>query len=428
MRLWESRRRETLTLPQGDRWLYAKVDPIFDEAGEITGAVHAISDITNYYQAMQQIQNLNTLLRATKNINEAFLRIKNEKQLFQHTCDQLVGIPYVRFAWVGLVEPVNFEIKPVAWAGHEESYLSSIKVTWDDSSHGQGPGGRSIKTHEPAVINDIESDPHFLPWRNEALKRGYAAMVALPLLYDKEPLGAIMVYSGTKHAFQEEEFEFLKQVASDIAVGIKSLRLEQEVIQNLIKVQITMMQTVESIATMAELRDPYTAGHQRRVTRLACALAQEMNLSENTIECIRVAGFLHDIGKIVVPAEILSKPGQLSAYELQMIRIHPQAGYDILKKIDFPWPVAQIVLQHHERINGSGYPQGLKGPDILQEAKILAVADVMEAMAAHRPYRPALGIEAALEEINGNKGVLYDPEVVNACVILFTEHRFGFEG
>ena len=217
-----------------------------------------------------------------------------------------------------------------------------------------------------------------------------------------------------------KNWDFLQQVAGDIAVGVRSLRLEQELIASLIKMQVMMIQTIEAIAAMAELRDPYTAGHQQRVTRLALALAQEMGLAPDRTEGLRVASLIHDIGKIVVPAEILNKPGKLNDYEMNIIKTHSEAGHDILKKIDFPWPVAQIVLQHHERLNGSGYPQGLQGADILQEAKILAVADVVEAMASHRPYRPTLGVEAALEEITKHKGNLYDPEVVDACVTLFS--------
>jgi putative nucleotidyltransferase with HDIG domain len=188
-----------------------------------------------------------------------------------------------------------------------------------------------------------------------------------------------------------------------------------------------MQQTVETMAGLVEARDPYTAGHQQRVTYLACAIAAEMGLDPDRLQGLRVACFLHDIGKIVVPADILSKPGKISEMEFNIIKAHPQVGIDILKKIHFPWPVAQIVFQHHERLDGSGYPAGLKGEEILLESRILAVADVVEAMASHRPYRAALGIDKALEEISGMKGVLYDPEVVDACLKLFTGKGFKFE-
>jgi len=183
----------------------------------------------------------------------------------------------------------------------------------------------------------------------------------------------------------------------------------------------------KAIALTTELRDPYTSGHQQRVTRLACAIAKEMGLNEEVIEEIRVAGSLHDIGKMHIPSEILTKPGKLSKIEFDMIKTHPKAGYDILKTIEFPWPIAPIVLQHHERTDGSGYPSGLSAKDIFLEARILAVADVVEAMASHRPYRPAQGLDKALEEISQKRGGLYDPEVVDACLKLFTEKKFEFE-
>jgi HD-GYP domain-containing protein (c-di-GMP phosphodiesterase class II) len=185
--------------------------------------------------------------------------------------------------------------------------------------------------------------------------------------------------------------------------------------------------TVSALASVAEVRDPYTAGHQQRVTRLAVAIATEMGLPQEQIEGIHVAGSLHDVGKLYVPAEILSKPGRLSEVEFNLVKLHSQAGYDVLKNVEFPWPIAQIVLQHHERLDGSGYPQGLKGEDILLEAKILAVADVVEAMASHRPYRPALGIGQALDEIAQKSGILYDSKVVDACFRLFYDKEFKLD-
>jgi PAS domain S-box-containing protein len=190
----------------------------------------------------------------------------------------------------------------------------------------------------------------------------------------------------------------------------------------------TLSQTIDAIAAMVEARDPYTAGHQRRVAALACAIAGEMGFSADRIHGLELAATIHDLGKIHIPAEILSKPGHLNKIEFELIKGHAQAGYDIIKDVQFHWwPVAEMVLQHHERLDGSGYPQGLKGEQILLEAKILAVADVVEAMVSHRPYRPGLGVDAALEEITRNSGVLYDPEVVDSCIALFRENKFNFE-
>ena len=185
--------------------------------------------------------------------------------------------------------------------------------------------------------------------------------------------------------------------------------------------------TIQALVAMVEMRDPYTSGHQRRVANLAPAIAAEMGLSSELIEGIRMAGAIHDIGKIAVPAEILSKPGKITETEFEMIKAHSQIGYNILKEIEFPWPIAKIVLQHQERIDGSGYPAGLSDGKIILEARILAVADVVEAMSSHRPYRPALGIDTALEGIFKNRDILYDSDVVDACVKLFRERGFKFE-
>ena len=205
----------------------------------------------------------------------------------------------------------------------------------------------------------------------------------------------------------------------------KRMQLElQHSFENLKKV---MNSTVLAITMTIEKRDPYTSGHQQRVADLSRNIAREIGLSDDEIEGIYIAAAIHDLGKISLPAEILSKPVKLSDIEVSLIQAHSQTGYDILKGIEFPWPIAQIVHQHHERMNGSGYPRGLRGNKILPEARILAVADVVEAMASHRPYHPAQPIEMALDEISDNKGKLYDPEVVDACLKLFKKKDFKLE-
>jgi PAS domain S-box-containing protein/putative nucleotidyltransferase with HDIG domain len=201
----------------------------------------------------------------------------------------------------------------------------------------------------------------------------------------------------------------------------------EELKQTLEKLRKSLTATIEAMSVLVEIRDPYTAGHQRRVTALACAIAEEMGFPGETIETIRVAASIHDIGKMSVPAEILSKPTRLSDIERSLIQVHPQAGYDILKDVALPSPVAEIVLQHHERLDGSGYPRGLRDGEILPEACVVVVADVVEAISSHRPYRPALGIDAALEEIRQNRGSLYDGGVVDACLKLFSQKAFRLE-
>ncbi len=201
---------------------------------------------------------------------------------------------------------------------------------------------------------------------------------------------------------------------------------ERERLASAARLEQSLMQTIGAIAATVEARDPYTAGHQRRVALLARAIAQDMGLSEDEIRGLYLAATIHDLGKIHIPAEILSKPTRLRPVEFDLIRTHPQTGYDIIKDAQFPWPIAQIVLQHHERLDGSGYPQGLRADRMLFEAKILAVADVVEAMSTDRPYRPGFGLDAALEEIKAQRGVLYDEAVVDSCLKLFREQGFVF--
>ena len=275
----------------------------------------------------------------------------------------------------------------------------------------------------------------YLRGGEEAFKRGYAASIALPLLKgDKTVFGSLTVYAAEANTFTSTEIDLLEEMAADLAFGVLTMhtRHERDLAllknqQQLVQLQNNLEDTVKAIATIVEMRDPYTAGHQVRVADLAVAIAKQMELPNEQIHAIHLAGMVHDVGKIKVPAEILSKPGRINDLELGLIKVHAQAGYDILKGIDFPWPIAQMVLQHHERFDGSGYPQGLKGDDILLEARILSVADVVEAMSSHRPYRPGLGNDAAMEEITKNRGKFYDPQVVDACLALFREQHYAFQ-
>ncbi len=226
----------------------------------------------------------------------------------------------------------------------------------------------------------------------------------------------------------EKRTEELSKVNEELSGKVIETRRAEDQLQNTLeRLEKALEGTVRAMSLTIEMRDLYTAGHQRRVSSLAVAIAEEMHMSWDKIEGIRLAGVIHDIGKIAMPAEILTKPTQLTKTEFQLIKDHPRIGFDILKSIEFPWPVAHIILQHHERMDGSGYPDGLMGDAILVEARILAVADVVEALSSHRPYRPALGLEKALEEIRRGRGIRYDMRVVDACLKLFKEGRYTFQ-
>src|SRR5271169_1208478 len=237
-------------------------------------------------------------------------------------------------------------------------------------------------------------------------------------------LGALTIYSPDMNGFSKDEIDLLEQLSNDLAFGIVALRTRKMEDQSTERLLHSLDGTINAVSAIVELRDPYTAGHERRVAQLAVAIGKELGLPESQVEGLSIAGRIHDIGKIAIPAEILSKPTRLTENEFSLIKNHSQAGFDILKGIDFPWPIAQVALQHHERLNGSGYPQGLKGNEILPEARVLGVADVVEAMSSHRPYRAGLGIDAALEEIERNRGVLYCEKAVDACLKLFRERGY----
>lgn len=218
----------------------------------------------------------------------------------------------------------------------------------------------------------------------------------------------------------------LRRVLAERSSKRERLQALDDLQVNLDRLQRAMEGIVQAISVAVEMRDPYTAGHQQRVANLACAIAERMGLSADEIYGLRMASVIHDLGKITVPDGILSKPGRLSNLEYELIKNHVRAGYDILKQVEFPWPLADIVLQHHERLDGSGYPLGLKGEQILLQARILAVADVFETMASHRPYRPSLGLEKSLSEIRSNSGTLYDTTVARICIELVENREYPF--
>ena len=238
------------------------------------------------------------------------------------------------------------------------------------------------------------------------------------------PEVSLSLDNGERIWFQTTKVPLILQDDSEAMLGVS---VDITALKNsFLRLQDLMEETVNGLVSAVEKRDPYTAGHQRRVSLLANAIAVKMKLSKFQIDGLRIAAIVHDIGKINIPTEILSKPGKLSDQEFNLIKTHPQAGFEILSTISFPWPVAEIVLQHQERINGSGYPRGLKNNEILIEARIIAVADVVEAIMSHRPYRPSRGMDFALSEINLHKGVLYDEIVAETCLNLFKNKEFAF--
>ena len=366
-------------------------------------------------------------LRTASRGNAVLVHATSEDELLHEMCRVLVEVGGYIMASIGFAEHDEAKtVRPAAWAGQEAGYLATARISWADTERGRGPTGNAIRTGEPQVNQNFATNPELAALRTEALERGYASSVALPLKVDSGVVGALTIYAAESNAFDGDELRLLVELAEDLSYGIGTCARGLSMKRAPDRLQKSMQAIVGALASTLEVRDPYTAGHQRDVAKLAAAIGREMGLPEHDIEGIFLAGMVHDIGKINVPAEILSKPGKLTEIEFELIKSHSQAGYDIVKGVDFPWPVAQMILQHHERLDGSGYPDGLQGNQILVGAKILAVADVVEAMTARRPYREALGLDAALTELEAGRATHYDPAVVDACRAVFKSGQFSF--
>lgn len=401
---------------------------VLDAEGHSLMAVVTLSDISERKQAELHLARLNRMYRTISHCNQALVHTGDELELAREICRVLVEEGSFSTAWVGYAETGDAKrILPVAVAGGELSEIAAMNLSWDDNEQGHGPTGTAIRTGNIMVSHDILNDSLWAPWREQAMQRGYAAAAAFPLQVNGQVLGALDIYSAEDDVFAPDMLELLTELAGDLAFGIGNFRAQAERMGILEKLEHSLDHAVTAIAATVEMRDPYTAGHQRRVAKLAAAIAIEMGLPVNRVQGLHMACVVHDIGKIHVPAEILSSPAKLSDAEFEIIKTHPLAGWEILKGIDFPWPVAEMVYQHHEKLDGSGYPRGLKGDEILLEARILAVADVVEAMTSHRPYRPGFGVFRALQEISRNKGKLYDTAAAEACLRVFMENDYEWE-
>ena len=414
-------------------WVEAHSNIVCDDAGKPVRSVGVLADITQRKLDVVALQRANRALRTLSAGNDALVHATSESELLREVCRAIVDKGGYRMASVGYPQHDHEKtIAPKAWAGVEEGYITSIKHTWADTEQGQRPIARAIRSGKVEIARGVGDDPAFAGVKDLVAKPGYAANIALPLLDGKNVIGAMSIHALEADAFDDAEVLLLRELAEDLAYGIIMLRTREERdriatahANHAAILRKSLEDSIQAIAATVEMRDPYTSGHQKRVAELAVALAKEMGLSEERIHGLHLAGVVHDLGKISIPAEILSKPGKLTSIEFQLIQGHAQAGYEILKDIDFPWPIATIVRQHHERLDGTGYPQGLKGEDILLESRIMAVADVVEAMASHRPYRPMLGIDVALQEIERGRGIRYDAAVADACLRVFREGGYA---
>jgi len=392
-------------------------------------SIASLTDITERKRAEERIKHLDLVIHAIRNVNQLIVKEKDRERLLKGVCDSLIktrGYYHARIVLLNEEGKISTHIE----AALRKDFLPLVKLLKE--SEMTPCGQRALKQEEVVIIEDPASactDCPLVPACS--VQRG---VMTIRLEYHGRLYGKISVSIPVHFINDKEEHALFKEVAGDIALGLHSIEMRKKLNKQTLdlkekvkELKRAMDATIETMSKIVEAKDPYTAGHQQRVSQLTIAIAKELNFSEDKIEGIRIASLIHDIGKIGLPTEILSKPTKLSDIEFSLIKEHSQIGYDILKFIDFSYPVANIVLQHHERLNGSGYPNHLRSDKVLLEARIIGVADVVEAMSSHRPYRPALGIDKALEEILKNRGILYDPEAVDACLKLFKEKGFKFE-
>ncbi len=331
-------------------WILTSKIPTRNNSGEINGILVLYQDMTFIKELEKEGYKVNRAYQLLRSANKAIISATDESSLFKQLCDSIVDHGY-KMAWIGSLESDPAKtVQPTISAGCEDHYLESIKITWADDVFGHGPTGTAGREGRVIVNQNFLTNPDMLPWREAAIKHGYQSSIALPL---KTKLGSIFavltIYGAEPNAFDEDEASKLDELAQLLSYGHEAL-LERE------KRFDVMVKSVAALAATVESRDPYTAGHQNRVAKIALAIAQDMGLDPDTCNGIKLAASIHDIGKMQVPIEILTKPTKLSTLEMDMIKIHPQVGYEILKDIPFPWPVAEMVHQHHERYDGSGYP------------------------------------------------------------------------
>jgi PAS domain S-box-containing protein len=514
LRVRQSLRRETTELQMGVRWFEVNVDPILDEAGLYSGAVHIVSDITDRKRAEFELSESEKCYRMLfDSIDEGFcivevifdekekpidyrfletnpsfvkqtgligaqgkrmreLAPKHEEHWFEIYGEIAVTGQPVRFMnraeqlhrWYDVYafrvgDPENRQVailfnditdrKQVVEALKESEskyrlladnvndviFVLDMNLNYTYVS----PSIEILRGYEPEEVLKSPSIETLTPSSWDLAVRTLSEVMDLEKSEHREinisrTLELEMIRKDETTVWTEVKFSFIRD-KDQRPVGILGLtrditerkRAEEQLQRTIGSLRKAIGSTIQVMVSAVEIRDPYTAGHQLRVAGLASAIATEIGLPQDRIDGIRMAGPIHDIGKLSVPVEILSKPKKLTEIEFSLIKEHSQKGYEMLKDVDSPWPLAQIVYQHHERMDGSGYPRNLKGDEILMEARIMAIADVVESMASHRPYRPALGLNAALEEIEINKGTLYDADVVDACLRLFREKGFQLE-
>lgn len=394
-------------------------------------------DISEQESDQRRLFAQNWALSAFSGAALALSHAQSESELLQAMCDAItLQSPYL-LAFVSIAEPGPEKlVRFAAASGPGRAYLEGLRLSWAEGDEDAvGPSGTCIRTGQVHIVNDLDTDPSFAQWRERAAKFGARAVAGIPLAIEHGWKGALVVLSNEIHAFDAEPVHVFQRLGEVMVHGVEALRQEQlletqhrnlEEAQG--KLTEVMAATVAALVMATEMRDPYTAGHETRVAAIAVAIGKELGWDESRLMGLRLGALVHDIGKIGIPTEILTKPSRLKDAEFELVKTHPEIGFVILKDVPFAWPVAAMVRQHHEKLDGSGYPLGIKDEEILPESRILAVADIVEAMGSDRPYRRAHGLTVALDEIERMAGSQLDEEIVRVCASLFREGRLVVPG
>jgi len=382
-------------------WMSFRAQPLLDADGEVYRSVVTLRHVDAEVAERRAAATLAT-------VSTILVRADDEHELLREACEAAVGDGGYLFAWYG--RPLDDAERTVTVDAHAEAhagYLEGIRVSWGDGPLGQGPAGRSIRTGAVAIVDDFEANPAYAPWRAAAHRHGFRSSIAIPVHIDDRVDGCFMVYAAERHAFGTREVALLDNLAAELGYGLERLRDRN-------RLDGALRNAVDLLAATVESRDPYTAGHQGQVALLAVEIGRELGFGRRRLEGLSYAANVHDLGKVAVPIAVLDKHGRLTDEEFAMVRRHPTVGAEIARRFDWPWPIVDVIEQHHERWDGTGYPRGLAGEEIVLDARVVAVADAFEAIAAARPYRGALGYGEARRVIELECGSHFDPLVVEA--------------
>jgi len=382
-------------------WMSFRLQPLLDPHGEVYRSVVTLRHVDGEVVERRAAATLAA-------VSTILVRADDEHELLRDVCEAAVREGGYLFAWYG--RPIDDPERTVQIEAHAEAhadYLDGIRVSWGDGPLGQGPSGRAIRTRAITIVDDFDTNPTSAPWRAAARRHGLHSSIAVPVVIDDLVDGALMVYAAERHAFGERAVALLANLAAELGYGLDRLRDRN-------RLDGALRNAVDLLAATVESRDPYTAGHQGQVATLAVAIGRELGFDRRQLDGLAYAANVHDLGKVAVPIKILDKHGRLTDEEFALVRRHPTVGAEIARRFDWPWPIVDVIEQHHERWDGSGYPRGLVGHEIVLDARVVALADAFEAMAAARPYREALGYDEARRIVVSERGTHFDPDVVDA--------------